>query len=177
MSLIEKYMEQIKKKDVSALEQVYLQSKNAVFSVIYSVLKDYRLSEDLMQETYIKVWNNINQYHENTNPLSWICTIAKNLAINYYNKQKKELSTDFNQMSNLFPSYEINTKDESGIFEIMSKSLDENEQKIILMHTIGGIKLKEIAKLFNKPQGTVRWQYNNALKKLLKILNKEDNIK
>ena len=48
--------------------------------------------------------------------------------------------------------------------------MSDNELKIVMMHTIGGIKLKEIAQILQSPQGTVRWQYNNALNKLRKNL-------
>ena len=177
MTLIEKHMENLRQKDTTALEQIYLHSKNAVFSIIYSITRNYQSAEDLMQETYIKVFNNINQYKAGTNALSWIYTIAKNLALNSYNRQKHEVSTDFNEMSNMLAGGELILKDESGIFKIMSKTLDSNEYNIVLMHTIGGLKLKEIAELFKKPQGTIRWQYNNALKKMkIKLKNKEDSI-
>lgn len=174
MTLIEKHIEKLKNGNSSSLEQVYLITKNAVFSIIFSITKNYQQSEDLMQETYIKVHNNINSYKKGTNAKSWIYTIARNLALNYYKKQKREVFTDFNEMANLFPSYEINAKDESGVFKIMAETLNDNEQKIVTMHTIGGIKLKEIALILDKSQGTVRWQYNNALKKMLKKINKED---
>jgi RNA polymerase sigma-70 factor (ECF subfamily) len=176
MAFNEKLMEEIKKGNISALEQIYTGTKNAVFSVVYSIVRDYGKAEELMQDTYIKVWDNIGSYNTRYKALGWICTIARNLAINSYNKNKREVFTDFEeeQKINLGPSKEIVLKDESGVFKAMEKTLDANEYKIVLMHTLGGMKLKEIAAVIGSPQGTVRWQYNNALNKLKKTLAKED---
>lgn len=173
LTLLEKQMQKLKNGDKSAMEQIYAITKNAVFSIIYSVLRDYGRAEEVMQETYIKVWNGIDKY-KTDKAHSWIYTIARNLALNSYNKHKREVCTDFTEVSDLFPAESLKVSDESGVFKAMEQTLDSNEYKIVLMHTVGGLKLKEIAIMFDKPQGTVRWQYNNALKKLVKNMNKED---
>ena len=176
MADIEKKMELLRQGNISALEQIYLQTKNAVFAIVFSVTKNYHISEELMQETYLKICKNINQYIKGTNANFWINSIAKNLAINAYNRRKFENLTDFGERSDFHIDIDLKIKDESGIFKLMSEILDENEYNIVLMHALGGIKLREIASLLGKPQGTIRWQYNNALKKLKKILKNKEEI-
>ena len=59
-------------------------------------------------------------------------------------------------------------EDESGIIECCRKVLKETEFQIVIMHAVGGIKFKEIAKVLNKLETSVRWTYNNALNKIRK---------
>ena len=49
----------------------------------------------------------------------------------------------------------------------MAKSvLNENELRVVILHAVNGIKFKEIARLTGGLESSVRWQYNNALKKV-----------
>ncbi len=167
-------MQALKQGESSALEPIYNGTKKAVFAVCYSYLKDYARAEDLMQDTYVCVKRFIGGYRENTNPQAWILAIAKNLCLNELKKRGREIFVDFFERPDLVPDEtEIAVRDETGIIRLAEKHLDENEFKIVMMHTIGGVTLAEIAQVFGKPQGTVRWQYNNALKKLRKIIKKE----
>ena len=158
----------LKNGNTASLEFIYLNTKNAVFSVIYAILKDYQLSEDVMHDTYIKMSKNIMYYKPNTNPKAWIVTIAKNLAINVYNRRKRETSIDID--SSVYGEYKI---DENGNGMELKKALsqlNETERQIVLLHCLGGFKHREIAKILDKPIGTVMWTYNNSLSKLKRIM-------
>ena len=159
----------IKRGSGPALEQLYNQTKKAVFSVCYSYLKNYPLAEDLSQDTYVCVKKYIGHYRDDTKPLAWILTIAKNLCLNEIKKRGREVFVDFSERPDLIPDCtELKIKDETGIIRLAKKILDGNEFKIVMMHAVGCVRLKEIAELLASPEGTVRWQYNNALKKLKK---------
>ncbi|MDD7458115.1 MAG: RNA polymerase sigma factor, partial [Clostridia bacterium] len=68
--------------DEHAFDRVYEMTSKSVYILCFSVLKDSYKAEDIMQNTFIKVRTNVSQYEPNTNPLAWILTIAKSLAIN-----------------------------------------------------------------------------------------------
>ncbi|MEG1608680.1 MAG: RNA polymerase sigma factor, partial [Clostridia bacterium] len=114
-----------------------------------------------------------NQYADGTNARAWINTISRNLALNVYKKRKKECLVDFEEKDCFGESKEMLARDETGIIAMTLKVLDKNESDIVLMHTIGEIKLVEIAKMMNKSSATVRWQYNNALNKLRKFVEEQ----
>lgn len=159
------------KGDENAFDELYYATKDRVFYTILSILKDYHLSEDIMQNTYIKIRQGINNYKDN-NPFGWIITIARNLAINEYNKRQKELTIDTTQSEFLFPSYEIDAS-LSNIDRIM-KDLDVEEREIVSLYIVSGFKHREIAKITGKPLGTVLWKYRKALKTLKINLEKEE---
>ena len=93
-------------------------------------------------------------------------TITKNICLNLLKKQKRheliegEIS-DTSTMENL--------DDESSIIlEIAKEILNDHEFRVLILHVVDCYKFKDIAKITNSLETTVRWQYNNALKKIKK---------
>lgn len=172
--MIEKEMYELRQGKSSALADIYKETSKSVFSICFSMMRDYSLAEDMMQDTFVKVKINILQYQPGTNAKAWINTIARNVCLNELKKRKREVFVDFLVREDIKGSYDIRTRDESGIIAAVVNNLDAYESQIVLMHTLGDISLKEIAALLEKPQGTIRWQYNSALNKLRKILKKEE---
>jgi RNA polymerase sigma-70 factor (ECF subfamily) len=150
-----------------AFEMVYNLTKKQVFFTIYAIMKDYGLSEELMQDTYIKIRQNISKYNLNTNAYAWIIRIARNLSINAYHKRKKELMTDEVENDFLFHSSCEDSMIDNMLLKKLLTTLPLEEREVIMLHTLG-FKHREIAQKINKPLGTVLWLYNKAIKKLNK---------
>jgi RNA polymerase sigma-70 factor (ECF subfamily) len=93
--------------------------------------------------------------------------IARNLAINEYNRRKRELSFDPNVDEFIFGSEESNTEKEMIVKEML-EVLKEDEREIVILHVVGDLKHREISEIVNKPLGTVTWIYNQAIKKTKK---------
>ena len=167
-TLVNKYLVSLQNGNINALDGLYKHTKQAVFSVSLSVVKNYQDACDLMQTTYIKVKEKIHLYKPNTNGLAWILTITKNISINEIKKLSRSVVTDFNE--NEFLGEDIDTYDKTPIFKICKKVLKTEELQILLLHVVAGYKHREIAVILDKPLGTVLWVYNNSLKKLKKSL-------
>ena len=77
-------------------EQVYKLSSVRLFGVILRILKRKELSEDCLQEVYIKIWNRIDTYNATrANIMTWMSTIARNHAIDYVRKHELPIQDDF----------------------------------------------------------------------------------
>ena len=87
---LEKAMLDLKAGDVDALGTIYDLTSRGVFTFVLPIIKNYAAAEDIMQQTYIQVFEKIGNYDDHTSARNWILTIAKNLAINEFNKNKKE---------------------------------------------------------------------------------------
>ena len=171
---INTYLKELKSGNNDSLANIYLLTKNQVYAVCLAVLKDYALAEDAMQNTYIRVREKINYYKDDTNGYAWIVTLARNISINLLNKNSRENVTDFSEQEFLTPSFdEIKMKD-MPIFNIAKKVLNSEELEIVLLYVVGGYKHREIAKMIEKPLGTVLWSYNNSLKKLKKAIQDKE---
>lgn len=149
--------------DNDAFNELYNQTSKGVFAFIYSYLKNYRDSEDVLQTVYLKIKLNVNQYKQGTNARAWIFQIAKNLSLNEIKKRKPtaELTEDVSSASS---SYNM------GVSDVMNRVLDEEERQIIILHVLWGYKHREIADILNCPTGTVTSKYKRGVEKLKQAL-------
>lgn len=168
---INEAIEKLKFKDELAFEYIYIKTKSLVYTVIISVVKDHNQTEDLMQDTYIKMIKSINSYDNKYRFNTWLATIARNTALDYYRKQKKQYSIDIHENEYLFPLERSLQDDEISTNYILSL-LDDEEREVVMLYSLDEYKHKEIAIILNKPIGTITWIYNKAMKKLRKELKK-----
>ncbi len=154
----------LQKGDMSVFDIMYHETKSVVYYTILSILKDKSRSEDIMQDTYLKALNKIHSFKPRYGFKSWIVTIARNLAINEYNRRKRELSYDPSVDDFIFGQQESTSEKELIVKEILD-SLDEVEREVVVMHVLGDMKHREIADILKRPLGTITWIYNKAIKK------------
>jgi RNA polymerase sigma-70 factor (ECF subfamily) len=162
---LEKNIQALKKGNEEAFNNIYEATHRLVYYTIYSILKDSDLSEDIMQNTYLKVYEKVNSY-ESKSPKAWIVTIAKNLAINEYNRRKKEVLLD-HEVIDALASNE-NTK--TPLIDLASKNLPEDEFMILMLCICENYKRREVAAIMNLSTSGVTWKLNQALDKLKKIV-------
>lgn len=159
---------QLQNDKMEYFDEFYNLTKNKVFYMAYSILQDYQLSEDILQDTYIKFLKHKKKVKVDGNILSYLLEISKNLSLNYVNKHKKVVNID-----NIVFKYEEQYQEkfeELKLVKDMKKILNENEFQIVILKIINELTNNEIATLLNKPLGTVLWTYNNAIKKLRRDL-------
>ena len=159
---------QLQNDKMEYFDEFYNLTKNKVFYMAYSILQDYHLSEDILQDTYIKFLKHKKKVKVDGNILSYLLEISKNLSLNYVKKHKKVVNID-----NIVFKYEEQYQEEFEELKLvkdMKKILNENEFQIVILKIINELTNNEIAQLLNKPLGTVLWTYNNAIKKLRRDL-------
>ena len=172
--LLDEYLIKLKRGDNDAFDGIYHLTKRGVFSLVLSIVKNPYVAEDLMQDTYLKIKEKILYYKDGTNGYAWILTIARNLSLNYLNKNNKVDVLDTTEHEYLTASTDKNfTKDDMPIFKLAKQHLNDFELQVVVLYAVYGYKHREIASLLNKPLGSVLWTYNNSIKKLQKILKKE----
>lgn len=162
---IKTLVKQLKNGNITVFDDLYYLTKDNVYYTILSIVKDSSLSEDIMQETYLKALEKIHSYKPRHSFNSWIVTIARNLAINEYNKRKRELKVDPLDNEIIFGTVDSLSEKELLIKEML-EYLKPEEREILIMHIIGDMKYREIAEVLGIPIGTVSWKYNEAVKKL-----------
>ncbi|MEF9984274.1 MAG: RNA polymerase sigma factor [Oscillospiraceae bacterium] len=168
ITLDENLIKLIAQGDMKAFEELYNKTDKAVFGFIFSILKNKANAEDVMQDTYLKIIPASKIYNPQGKPLSWVLTIAKNLALMSLRSEKKT-NTSIDDIEN---NIEFSQKDETEdklILNLAISKLAEDEKQIVILHS-SGVKHREIASFLNMPLSTVLSKYNRALKKLKKIL-------
>ncbi len=162
---IDDIVEEFRVANYTHFDEFYNSTKKNVFFSLAAIIKDRDVIDDLMQDTYVKFLENINKY-KSTSINAYLSTMAHNIAINYYNKEKRlvhdEEIIDYQQAETKTTNYQY-----IEVLEIL-KTLDDTSREIVILHTINDLKFKEIAKIVDKPIGTVLWIYNKAIKELQK---------
>lgn len=164
---IEEIIDEFRTANYTRFDQFYNETKKTVFFAILSIIKDTSVVDDLMQDTYVKFLENINKYTAKTNINAYLSTMAHNIAINYYNREKRLVHDD--EIIDYQQAPDNNDKENKYQYvEVMEllKTLDDISREIVVLHTINDLKFKEIAKIVDKPLGTVLWIYNKAIKEL-----------
>jgi RNA polymerase sigma-70 factor (ECF subfamily) len=72
---------QVSKKDMKAFEKFYQEMNKAVYGLAYALTKSSHDAEDVMQNTFIKVWEKAYLYHNGTNAKAWTMKIARNFSL------------------------------------------------------------------------------------------------
>ena len=167
MSLNEVFLE-LKRGDQSHFNWFYENSKKQLFYNILSYTKNYELSEDLLQETYVKFLTNIKNINDKVNVLGYLMVMSKNITLDYFKKNNRIETLNEEDIS-----FEDNKIYETMLVSKIKEILNDIEFKILILHILGELTFNEIKDIVKKPLGTVLWIYNKSLKKVRKELNYE----
>ena len=167
MSLNEVFLE-LKRGDQSHFNWFYENSKKQLFYNIFSYTKNYELSEDLLQETYVKFLTNIKNIDDKVNVLGYLMVMSKNITLDYFKKNNRIETLNEEDIS-----FEDNKIYETMLVSKIKEILNDIEFKILILHILGELTFNEIKDIVKKPLGTVLWIYNKSLKKVRKELNYE----
>ncbi|MBT4945190.1 MAG: sigma-70 family RNA polymerase sigma factor, partial [Candidatus Marinimicrobia bacterium] len=156
--------------------------KDRLVNFVYRFLHDMTDAEDMVQETFLKVYKNKHAYREIAKFSTWIYTIAGNLARSELRKRKRRktytmsaLSFDDNEFTPVDPG-----KDTEGIVfnsyageEIMKAiyALPEPFKTIIILRDIQELSYEDISTILDIPMGTVKSRVNRARLKLQETLS------
>lgn len=164
--MLEEDVRRLKAGDLSVFTRFYEETKQSVFFNIYAIIKDEGLSEDALQETYVKFLEKVSSLDEKKNALGYLFVISRNIALDFVRKRKREVSLD--SVSNLKEYSESSMFEDDEIIKKMKSLLNDREFEVVVLHVINEMTHKEISKLKHWPLGTITWTYQNALKKLQK---------
>jgi RNA polymerase sigma-70 factor (ECF subfamily) len=171
----EELLPQIYKKDDRAFTLMYDMYSKSLYSVIYNLVRDQEEAEDVLQETFVKIWKNIDTYNESKGRFyTWILNIARNTTIDKlrskgFNNKQKNLSSD-NFVHLLDDSNKLTNKiDTIGIREFVKKLKPKCIQIIDLLF-FKGYTQQEASEELQIPLGTVKTQNRNCINDLRNFL-------
>ena len=183
-------IEQCRKGDSAALEQLVLKYQNRIYNVILKICADPDDAAELTQETFVKVIENLNKFEGRSGFYTWTFRIAVNLTLNYCQRnsklafrsldaeqqqqddsQVKQVLKDFlSDDSSPDPAAEVQSKELYRIAARTLMGLDEAHRAVIVLRDIEGMSYARIAEVLNIELGTVRSRLSRARSKMRDIL-------
>jgi RNA polymerase sigma-70 factor, ECF subfamily len=169
----------LRARDAHVMPKLYDRYGRAVYSLIYRVVRDAGVAEDLVQETFLRVWNRAHSFDAERGALGpWILTVARNRAIDHLRSAEGRMAAgalELDRIENpaLFSSFEDSalTIDRARRLKDAFTKLTPAQREVIELAYYEGLSQTEMAIRLKQPLGTVKTWVRTALKVLREQLS------
>ena len=162
--------------DNRAYDTLFGRYRDGLLSMLQQKCQGGDQAEDILQETFVKVYLNLDRYDPKYSFGQWIYTIGKNLFIDYTRKKRENhISLDrpyeLNAPSDaLTPEERIISSQNSSQLDKMLEELPDHYRKMVELRFWGELSYEEIAEKLNMPIGTVKTQIHRARARLCDMI-------
>tara|TARA_Y100000768_G_C23707170_1_gene554105 strand:+ start:91 stop:681 length:591 start_codon:yes stop_codon:yes gene_type:complete len=159
--------------DKNAYVELVNRYRDRLINFVYNYIGDFEISQDIVQDTMVKLYQKKHYYKEINKFSTWLYTIAKNLAFTEFRKKKQRKVTLFSQINKDDKPYDVPAKQPDIDQEIESEitnriirkainGLPEKFKEVVNMRDIDGLSYEEISCIIEVPIGTVKSRINRA---------------
>lgn len=152
--------------------------KERLYWHIRHIVKSHDDTDDVLQNTFIKVYKNINGFKGESKLYSWMYRIATNEAITFINKRAKQMNVSNEEAQTIaiqnlqsdvyFEGNDIQLKLQRAI-----ATLPEKQQLIFNMKYFQDLKYKDMSDILETSEGALKASYHIAVKKIEALLKRE----
>lgn len=158
-------MRRVQKDEYVAFEELVDRYKTRLVNVIYRMLNDQNEAEDLVQETFLRVWTHRQDYDFSYCLSTWIYTIALNLAKNELRKRRKFKFFSLLEMTEKgleLPDPKLGPSALGHLLEGAIGKLPGKYKEAFLLRDVEQLPYEEVAQILGVPLGTVKSRVNRA---------------
>ncbi|MBU2951362.1 sigma-70 family RNA polymerase sigma factor [Tamlana agarivorans] len=164
-------VENFKRKDEKAFETLYHMYKDSMHGVIFNIVRDHDIAEEVMQDVFVKAWHKADTYSSKKGRFfTWILNISRNAAIDKtrsksFKKSKQNLNSNF--FVDILETSESLDKstDAIGIKKYVSKLAKKCIEVIELLY-FKGYTQSEASETLDMPIGTIKTRNRNCINEL-----------
>ena len=158
-------VKRLKNGDQQAFEELYEKYFRLVKHVIYQIISNDMISEDLTQETFLRMYESISSFENNTSFSAWLCTIGRNLALNEKKKRQREMEwKDYDKTDETSNPQEESQKKED--LERIKSFLPEKDYEIVIYSLYHRLSYQEISEITGESVPALTNRYHRAVKKI-----------
>ena len=170
--------------DNASFEILLTRHKSRVFAFIMSKIKNRDLSEDIFQDTFIKVINSLQKgkYNEEGKFLPWMMRISHNLVIDHFRKEAKMRKVRPTAEFDIFDVLDDGNKNQEEVMmqtqvhtdlKVLIEQLPENQKEVLKMRYLEDLSFKQISDLTGTSINTALGRMRYALINLRKLAKKQ----
>ncbi len=177
------YIEEVRAGKKEAFSFLIEKYQKQIFNFIYQFFRDYHLSLEITQETFLRAYKFLNTYQKEKKFSTWVYSIAKNLCIDELKRNsrlntipisdacKHESADEFSPLfSKATPDTELVLNEKKSLLLGAIEKLPPKYKVVIMLCYFEGLSYYEIAEVLEKPLSTVKVRIFRAKKKLLEHL-------
>jgi RNA polymerase sigma factor (sigma-70 family) len=168
---------------VWALDTLYQRYHQVLYSLAYSIVNDHQIAEDLLQETFLRVWRHAATYSPQAGSVrGWLFAILRNHAIDYLRKQRQRTASkevplaeiEYDEHFAVADTWEeVWRREEQAQLRQALGRLTEKQRMVLELSYFQGYTHTEIAALCKLPLGTVKSSMRQGLQALKRELMKK----
>ncbi len=166
-------MLKVKAGESHTLGLLYERYKKRLFGFFYQMCKDANLSEDLVQNVFIRVLKYKHTYNEESNFLSWLFRIARNVYYDQFKVNSKNRTTDLDEVNNAFivgnVESDIEKNEKVSLLKEAMNQLPAKKKELIVLSKLKELKYKELGEIVGCSEGNARTRVHRALLDLKQI--------
>jgi len=163
----------LQRREPQALAELYDRYGRIVYSLILRVVRDTGIAEDLVQETFLRIWNRVQAFDAQRGAVGpWLLAVARNRAIDYLRsaggRERNAVEFEESDHPSLFIDMErgILASDKARVVKAAVEKLSANQRQVIELAYFEGLSQTEMAERMGQPLGTVKTWVRAALKTL-----------
>jgi len=172
----------LKRRDAQAMGDLYDRFGKLVYAIIIRIVRDSSLADDLLLETFVKVWNRVVEFDNERGALGpWVATIARNHATDYLRSTEgRLLQARYNvarlERPELFLDFgaDAGHPDRVQLVRQAFEKLSGDQRRALDLAYFEGLSESEIAARLQHPLGTVKMWVRSALQILRQNMNQTD---
>jgi RNA polymerase sigma-70 factor (ECF subfamily) len=168
-------VEALKSHDEQAFIYLYDHYSKALFTVIHSIILQKDSAEDILQEVFVKIWQNIPSYDPAKGRLyTWMINIARNKAIDLFRSKETSNQSKTISLTDIVYSKpgEVSKIEDIGLKRVLNE-LPKETRKLMELAYFQGYTQDEISKILSIPIGTVKTRIRTTLIQLRKIIGEK----
>ncbi len=160
-----------------AFEQIVRQYSQPLYWQIRRMVFSHEDANDVLQECFIKAWNNLAQFRGDSKLSTWLYRIVINETLNFIKRQKEHVSIDSSEANiiNQLSSDPYFDGDETALQlqEAISK-LPEKQRAVFTMKYYEEMKYEDMSRILDTSIGALKASYHHAVKKISDFFNATD---
>ena len=162
------YVQQVLAGEKQAYKYIINTYKNALYATILRMAKNPQTAQDLLQEAFIKVYEQLGKYDQKGSFKSWLYRVAINHCLDQFRKKNIQIAQvgEIHLVSDTTPEVVFLKKEKSRELERLVNALPEDERLILLLRYANELSYGEISETLCIPLADVRNKLHRAKKKL-----------
>ena len=171
----------LRRREPAVMGDLYDRYGKLAYSLIYRIVRDVGVAEDLVQETFLRVWNRSQGFDAERGALGpWLLAVARNRAIDYLRSSggkmaRGALELEYAEHPTVFVNFEADVLSQDRARRVRGalERLNENQRHVIELAYFEGLSQSEMAERMGQPLGTVKTWVRTALKNLREALGEK----
>jgi RNA polymerase sigma-70 factor (ECF subfamily) len=177
-----KLISQIRQGDLRALGVLYDRYKAQVFRTALAITRDSSTAEDILQESFMRFYANIDRLDESRPLAPWLYRVVVNLSYNWVTRRGRWLAPLEHAIDLLRSDPKTSPEkvvERNELQQIVREALDSinfEHRVVLVLFYLGGFSLKEVAYILDLPEGTVKSRLHYGRERLRVRLERDSRM-